>query len=67
MTATKRGGGPSAGNPPVPPAGATLAEPSAPGAAEPARKTRHGLYFFLLFGLPLILLFLYAILRNAGQ
>ncbi len=64
MTATKRGGPPT-GEHPAPSAAAAPAGPAAPGAAEPALKTRHGLYFFLLFGVPLILLFLFALLRNA--
>ncbi|MBI5498787.1 MAG: hypothetical protein HY907_00980 [Deltaproteobacteria bacterium] len=38
--------------------------PSAPAAGKPAAKSRHGLYFFLLFWLPLIALFIFAILKG---
>jgi hypothetical protein len=36
----------------------------AAGAETPAPKTRHGLYFFLMFVLPLVALFVFALLRG---
>ena len=37
------------------------------GVETPAKKSRHNLYFFLLFWLPLISLFLFAIMRGRGE
>jgi hypothetical protein len=47
------------GNQPAPAAGAVTGEPVK------APPTRHGVVFFLVFFLPLILLFVLAVLKNA--
>ena len=40
---------------------------SSAGAETPVTKSRHGLYFFLFFWLPLISLFVFAIVKGRGE
>ena len=67
---TELAGAKDRGAAPMPPdAEARTPEAPAPGtpvsdAAAPPQKSRHGLYFFLFFWLPLIALFIFAILKG---
>ncbi|MBI5489633.1 MAG: hypothetical protein HY905_20030 [Deltaproteobacteria bacterium] len=65
MNATKRGRLTGSDVPAAGPAATESSEAAATSdGGAPAAKTRHGLYFFLFFWLPLIALFVFAIVKG---